>query len=551
MENANYDAFEKFLLSNDLVGPGALERAKRGMHDAGSCLGVTLNRLGMLSEVDLVGAATSVLNIDAVERAEFPSKKIQLDEIQDSFLVASKALPINVTENQIRVAVVDPFNPFVKRALEYICEKNVEYVTSAPSDIDITLEEFYGDQEAVETDSADEYEVSGDDVDRLKDLASEAPVIRYVNRLLHDAVTRSASDIHIEPMEDGVKIRLRLDGMLEAVASPLDQHKSAITSRIKIMAGLDIAERRLPQDGRVRFAVQGRDIDFRVSTTPTAFGESVVLRILDRHQVKLDLENLGFPKKVQLGFKNALTHTNGIVLVTGPTGSGKTTTLYAALDILNKTSSKILTIEDPIEYMMNGVNQVQVNSRIGLDFASALRSFLRQDPDIMMVGEIRDSETAQVAIQAALTGHLILSTLHTNCAADALARLLDMGMEDFLLATTLRVVLAQRLVRTLCVNCRKQETLETSQHPTFTASGCDECMQTGYSGRTIIVEMLPISPSIRRLLREAASADDIEALAISEGMQTMESQGEQLVNAGITSHEEVYRVVGSAGVYEI
>ncbi|MCF6197150.1 MAG: GspE/PulE family protein [Emcibacter sp.] len=346
-------------------------------------------------------------------------------------------------------------------------------------------------------------------------------------------------------MEASLKIRLRLDGMLEEVENPPHTHKSAIISRIKIMAGLDIAERRLPQDGRIRLAVQGRDIDFRVSTTPTAFGESVVLRILNQHNLELDLNVLGFPEQEMAIFKDALEKPHGIILVTGPTGSGKTTTLYAALNILNRPTNKILTIEDPIEYMLEGINQTQVNTKIDLGFAAALRSFLRQDPDIMMVGEIRDRETAQIAVQASLTGHLILSTLHTNTAAGAVARLLDMGVEDFLLASTLNIVMAQRLVRKLCPSCKVKNT-----DGSFHAPGCADCHHSGFQGRTMIVEVLQVTETIQKLIRDKAPAPDIEALAISEGMRTMIDQGMALVKEGVTSREELFRVIGNDEVMD-
>lgn len=541
-----YDALEAYLLDHSLVTEASIARAKRGIADVGGSLGVALNRLGLLSEADLVGASKDVLSVEEADCAAFPTEKLELPNVEDSFLLASRALPVDVGESRVQVAVADPFDDFVRQALEYASGKNVEYVVCAPSEIDSVLDKLYRPKTPME--AIDTYDADSEltDVNRLKDLASEAPVVRYVNQLLHKAVTRNSSDVHIEPMENRLHVRLRLDGMLEEVESPPEQLKSAITSRIKIMAGLDIAERRLPQDGRIRLAVQGRDIDFRVSTTPTAFGESVVLRILDRDALKLDLQKLGFPTKVLREFREALSHAHGIILVTGPTGSGKTTTLYAALSILNSNTRKILTIEDPIEYMIDGINQVQVNSKIGLRFASALRSFLRQDPDIMMVGEIRDPETAQVAIQAALTGHLILSTLHTNSAADAVARLLDMGMEDFLLASTLRVVIAQRLVRRLCTDCKSpvEDSATGGANTVYCAEGCTSCLHTGYRGRTMVVELLRMSEAIQRLMQENAPANAIEKVAVREGMTTMFDQGMQLVARGITSREEIFRVVG-------
>ncbi|PHR54842.1 MAG: type II secretion system protein GspE [Robiginitomaculum sp.] len=545
---------EAYLLESEMLSKESLERAKRAMTDSGAnaasgqieCLGDILIKLGLLSETDLVSSYATVLNLQNMDKQDFPDVKIPLDPVTDKFLTSSRVLPVLNEGDMIRLAVSNPFDDFPKQAIQYATGKTVEYSVAPPSEIDIALDELYREKDTGLTGS--DFDTTIDDlgdIDRLKDLASEAPVIRFVNRLMHQAVSRKASDIHIEPMEANLKIRLRLDGMLEEVESPPHTHKSAIISRIKIMAGLDIAERRLPQDGRIRLAVQGRDIDFRVSTTPTAFGESVVLRILNQHNLELDLNVLGFPKQEMAIFKDALEKPHGIILVTGPTGSGKTTTLYAALNILNRPTNKILTIEDPIEYMLEGINQTQVNSKIDLGFAAALRSFLRQDPDIMMVGEIRDRETAQIAVQASLTGHLILSTLHTNTAAGAVARLLDMGVEDFLLASTLNIVMAQRLVRKLCPSCKAE-----NNGGSFHAPGCVECHHSGFQGRTMIVEVLQVTEAIQKFIRDKAPAPDIEALAISEGMQTMIDQGMALVKEGVTSREELFRVIGNDEVMD-
>ena len=544
------DQFETYLLDNGALSPQALERARKGRAQSGDGLGDVLTRLGLLSESDLVQAYGDVLSLERIDKSAFPAEKLPLDEVSERFLLAQRALPLSVNDNELRLAVADPLEEFTREALEYATHKKVTYLIAPASEIDLALEELYGDGPAAATlEGAGLAEEGGDDIDRLRDLASEAPVIRYVNRLLHQAVSEEASDIHIEPMEASLKIRLRKDGMLEDVENPPHQFRSAITSRLKIMAGLDIAERRLPQDGRIRIAVQGRDIDFRVSTTPTAFGESVVLRILNQHKLELDFTALGFPEPELSRFRGALDKPHGIILVTGPTGSGKTTTLYAALNVLNRPDRKILTVEDPIEYMLEGVNQVQVNGRIGLSFSSALRSFLRQDPDIMMVGEIRDMETAQIAVQASLTGHLILSTLHTNTAAGAISRLLDMGMEDFLLASTLNLVMGQRLVRKLCGACREEVAVNGER--AYRAAGCSSCHQSGYHGRTMIVEVLPISDKIQDLIRARATASEIEAQAVAEGMRTMTAQGRELVAHGVTSLEELFRVVGEGENAEI
>ncbi|HEY5237218.1 MAG TPA: GspE/PulE family protein, partial [Rhizomicrobium sp.] len=402
-------------------------------------------------------------------------------------------------------------------------------------------------------------EVDGDneadeaDLERLKDLASDAPIVRAVNGLIARAVEAQASDIHIEPAEDSIKIRFRIDGALRD-EQPLPGHfKSAFISRIKVMSGLNIAERRLPQDGRLRLAVRGQEIDFRVATSPTIHGESVVLRILDRSNLALEFDTLGFDEALLTQYRRVLAQPHGILLVTGPTGSGKTTTLYASLAVLNSSDRKILTIEDPIEYRMPGINQTQVKPQIGLTFAAALRSFLRQDPDVMMVGEIRDLETAQVAIQSALTGHMILSTLHTNSAAGAITRLLDMGVEPFLITSTLNAVMAQRLVRRLCPNCRTPMDLLPEAATSlgvaldkpvtvYRAHGCEACRNTGFRGRIALFELLTMDDEISRLILARSEAREIHRVAVTASMRTMAQDGLAKAREGLTTVEEVLRV---------
>jgi general secretion pathway protein E len=388
------------------------------------------------------------------------------------------------------------------------------------------------------------------DLDRLRDLASDAPVIRSVNAILTRAVDARASDIHIEPGASRLVVRFRIDGAMQEVESPPLRLRDAIVSRVKIMARLNIAERRLPQDGRMSASVRGTEIDFRVSTLPTVHGESVVIRVLDREQVSLDFAALGFDDHALSELNRILALPFGILLVTGPTGSGKTTTLYAALKQLNTPQRKLMTIEDPVEYQLEGVNQVQVQPQIGLSFAWALRSFLRQNPNIVMVGEIRDLETAQVAVQVALTGHMILSTLHTNDAASGVTRLLDMGVEDYLIVSTVNAILAQRLVRRLCVACRQPHEVSavlasrlglTLERPEifFQAHGCQACGGTGYRGRTTLLEILPMNDAIRRLVLDHASAGDIRTAAMAAGMRTMLAHGLEKAREGLTSLEEV------------
>jgi general secretion pathway protein E len=420
------------------------------------------------------------------------------------------------------------------------------------SDVEAALDRLYGTEH--QADGEDSNSADEADVERLKDLASDAPVVRLVNGLITRASESRASDIHIEPTDDSVKVRFRVDGALKEIETLPAHLRSALISRIKVMSNLDIAERRLPQDGRLRIAVRGHEIDLRVATSPTIHGETVVLRILDRSKLSLDFKALGFDDSILDPYLHAIRQPHGIVLVTGPTGSGKTTTLYASLATLNSPDRKILTIEDPIEYRLAGINQTQVKPQIGLTFAAALRSFLRQDPDVMMVGEIRDLETAEVAVQSALTGHTILSTLHTNDAASSITRLLDMGVEPFLITSTLNAVLAQRLVRRLCPHCREPyapsvdalralsvdlagRTIAQLYHP----KGCDACDHTGFHGRLAVTELLVMNDDIARLVLSRAEAREIQRVAMAKSMRTMFADGLAKAQTGLTTIEEVLR----------
>jgi general secretion pathway protein E len=399
-------------------------------------------------------------------------------------------------------------------------------------------------------------DVREEDIEHLRDMASEAPVIRLVNLILQRAVESRASDVHIEPFEGSLKVRLRIDGILHEIEAPAARSAAAVISRIKIMARLNIAERRLPQDGRIKLRAAGRELDLRVSTVPTLYGESVVMRLLDKESITLDFATLGFEGDVLQRFLNVLELPHGIILVTGPTGSGKSTTLYTALAQLNTPERKIITVEDPVEYQLDGVNQIQVKPQIGLVFASALRSIVRQDPDVIMVGEMRDLETARIAVQSALTGHLVLSTLHTNDAASTINRLLDMGIEDYLLTSTVNGILAQRLVRKLCQHCREEipvldelrEELHLDRYAPaegvrlFRATGCDACSQTGYRGRLAILEFLELTDGVRSLVMRHAISGEIETFARGEGMQTMYEDGLRKATRGLTTLDEVLRV---------
>ena len=432
----------------------------------------------------------------------------------------------------------------------FVFARQVDVRLARASDIDVAIDRLYGSVAA--SDGIDEF-ADDDDIERLKDLVSDAPVIRAVNRLIAAASDARASDIHIEPTEDRLAIRFRIDGVLQDREPLPSAMRGPFVSRIKVMAGLNIAERRLPQDGRLKIAVRGHDIDLRIATTPAIHGESVVMRILDRSKLALDFVSLGFDPELTQQLRNAVNRPYGIVLVTGPTGSGKTTTLYAALAELNTSSRKLLTVEDPIEYRLPGVIQTQVNPQIGFTFGSALRSFLRLDPDVMMVGEIRDTETAQIAVQAALTGHMILSTLHTNSAAGAVTRLIDMEVEPFLLSSVLSGILAQRLVRKLCPSCREPYSaspellvelgLSSDETVTFyRAKGCASCEGSGYSGRTTLLEFLTINDRISKLILKRADTREIADAALAAKMRTLRSDGLAKARSGIIEIEEAVRV---------
>ncbi|MGH7059925.1 MAG: GspE/PulE family protein, partial [Stellaceae bacterium] len=451
---------ERVLAQSGSISAAALERARRLEADSGERIDHIAAKLGLVSERDLARAYAELIGSPVVEPSAFPPEPVAPDRLRRTFLKHARAIPLAEGAADLVVAMADPLDDKVVGALEFALGKKVRRRAALPADIEVAYERLYGEgRSSIEGiyDAAGERDDEDRDADleRLKDLASEAPVIRLVNALVTRAVELNASDIHLECGESRLRLRYRIDGALRDFDPPPARLKSAIISRLKIMAKLNIAERRLAQDGRIRLAIRGKEIDFRVSTTPAIHGESVVLRILDRGSLALDFDELGFDQGLLGPFLEILARPHGIVLVTGPTGSGKTTTLYTALTSLNLPDRKILTVEDPIEYVLEGINQVQVKPQIGLTFANALRSFLRQDPDIMMIGEIRDLETAQIAVQAALTGHLVLSTVHTNDAAGAMTRLLDMGIEDYLLTSTVNGVLAQRLVRKLCPNCRR------------------------------------------------------------------------------------------------
>lgn len=544
---------EDLVLERGLIGPETLARARLVQSETGERLDSVLTRLGMIAEQALASTIATETGLQIAATSDFPTEPVATEGISVRFLRDVKAVPLAQRDNVIDVAFIDPLDPYPAQALSFALEQPIRSFVARASDVEAALDRLYGvaamAQENNDLESADEA-----DIERLKDLASDAPVVRAVNNMIVRASESRASDIHIEPTDDSVKVRFRVDGALKEIETLPANLKSALVSRIKVMSGLNIAERRLPQDGRLRVAVRGHEIDLRVATSPTIHGETVVLRILDRSNLSLDFDSLGFDDVILKPFLHALKQPHGIVLVTGPTGSGKTTTLYTALSELNQPDRKILTIEDPIEYRLAGINQTQVKAQIGLTFAAALRSFLRQDPDVMMVGEIRDLETAEVAVQAALTGHLILSTVHTNSAASTVTRLLDMGVEPFLITSTLNAVLAQRLVRRLCQHCREEYTpseeylvgLSTGARVggitrLFRPKGCDACGHSGFRGRIAVMELLLMDDAVSHLVISRSEAKEIERVAISRSMRTMFEDGLVKAEAGLTTVDEVLR----------
>jgi len=521
-----------------------------------------LTRLGLVSEREMSEAVSELLSLPLLSAKEFPDTPPANVQTSVRFLKHHHICPIGESESEVTLLVADPADRFPMQALELATGRKVRLNIGMRSEIDDLIERYYGSGRSamgtIVENLTDDNNRSEDDIEHLRDLASEAPVIRLVNLVIQRAVEGRASDIHIEPFENRLKVRYRVDGVLHEVESPPAASTAAVISRVKIMAKLNIAERRLPQDGRIMIRVQGKELDLRVSTVPTAHGESVVMRILDREAIVFDFHTLGFTDEFLQKFLNVLELPHGILLVTGPTGSGKTTTLYTALSKLNQPDVKIITVEDPIEYQIEGINQIQAKPQIGLDFSHALRSIVRQDPDIIMIGEMRDLETARIAIQSALTGHLVLSTLHTNNAAGAVTRMLDMGVEDYLLTSTVNGVLAQRLVRRLDLSSALHyeampEVIREYELERFTTDrpiklykpGSSPVNPTGYFGRTTIMEFLVMTDNLRRMIMQHAGMGDLEEAARKEGMRTMFEDGLVKSLLGQTTIEEVLRVTSS------
>lgn len=554
----------QLLLQRGKLDQAGCERALRWHHENGQRINVIVTSLGLVTESDMAAILAEFLSLPLLTPADYPDDIAFDDPINPDFLKDQRILPLRETADGILLAMADPRDTDSGKAISLKYGKPVLPRVAVPSELEEAIDRLYGSgksslAEIVENIDDADIDVE-DDAERLKDLASEAPVIRLVNLLISKSVEERASDIHIEPYENRLRVRYRIDGVLNEVESPPSRLRHAIISRVKIMAKLNIAERRLPQDGRIKLVVRGKEVDLRVSTVPTMHGESVVLRILDKSGGVLGLEDLGIDGSNFDNIMEMLHRPNGIILVTGPTGSGKTTTLYASLIALNSPDRKILTVEDPVEYQLYGVTQIQVKPQIGLSFASVLRSFLRQDPDVILIGEIRDLETAQIAVQASLTGHLVLSTLHTNSAAATVTRLLEMGVEDYLLTSTLTGVVAQRLLRTLCPECREPYTvlpavakeLHLSRMTNkkkiilHRAAGCEKCRGSGYLGRACIAEVLRVDDALKTLIMKHVDARQIHKHAVGAGMQTMYEDGLRKALSGVTSIEEVMRVTREA-----
>ena len=522
-----------------------------------------LIKLGLCSDDEVAKTWSKVLDLPVVNTANFSGYDFTDCEVSVDFLKHHHVAGLAADRESITIAVCEGGSDYIDNALNLLTGKKIIKKIARLSEIDVLLQTQFNhpeDAEEIEQSHVDVVNLNDDDLEHLKDLASEAPVIKTVNHILQKAVEDRASDIHFEPFERVLKIRMRIDGVLFEVEDLISVSSAAVLSRIKLMAKMNIAERRLPQDGRIKFQVQGKELDLRVSTIPTLFGESIVIRVLSQSAVTLEFSVLGFSDSHAERFIETLTEPYGIVLITGPTESGKSTTLYSALKRLNNAARKIVTVEDPIEYQLQGINQIQVQSKIGLSFAKALRAILRQDPDVIMVGEMRDVETAQIAVQSALTGHLVLSTLHTNNASAAVTRLIDMGLERYLLTSTINGILAQRLVRKLCPECKEpyQGSIEMNGcvdvtdgskeavSTLYRARGCSECHGVGYRGRMAIFEFLKMSESIAHLLLEHGSERQIQEQAIKEGMQSMYLDGMAKARLGITTVEEVLRVISDS-----
>lgn len=559
------------LLENSALTQEQLEEALLVQREHGGKLGEALIQLKFLRMEDILKALSIQLGIPYINKLVADQIPVDLlEHLPINYVKKNEVLPLRREGGVVHVAMADPFNSGVVDDLRLLFKSPVKPTITSSYEIVSAINEVYNKMsDGGETMDMGEENLDsiGQELEEVQDLlesADEAPIIRLVNSLLFRAVKQKASDIHIEPFEKELLVRFRVDGVLYDIMRPPKKATAAITSRVKVMANLNIAEKRLPQDGRIRIKIAGRDVDIRVSTVPTSFGESVVMRLLDKGQVLMSLEQIGFSGRNLDLMNEMILKTHGILLVTGPTGSGKTTTLYAGLSKINSADKKIITVEDPVEYQLTGINQIPVNAKIDLTFAAGLRAILRQDPDVVMVGEIRDRETAEIAVQASLTGHLVFSTLHTNDAASSVTRLIDMGVEPFLVASSVLAILAQRLARTVCKDCAKKYTptaeelskinlkLEDLKGRTlFKAVGCPNCINTGYSGRTGIYELMVMNDSIRNLVMRGVDATEVKKQAQRNGMKTLREDGAQKVLKGETTIEEILRVTQEDSVQSL
>lgn len=556
----------QMLVAANLITEDQLKKALAAQQKDGGRLGSNLVKLGFIDEERLIYFLSKQYGIPSVNLQDLDIDSSLCKLIPGDVIQKYQIMPINRTGATITIAMVDPSNVFALDDVKFMTGYNVEPVVASETAIKAAISKYYDSADAIQDVMATLNEVDAnldliqeeeEDVNlgELKAAVEDAPVVKLVNLILTDAIAKGASDIHIEPYEKDFRVRYRIDGVLYETMRPPMKLKAALTSRIKIMSELDISERRLPQDGRIKLKLKNKEVDLRVSTLPTLFGEKIVMRILDKGNLQLDLAKLGFEEKAGKDFFKAISSPYGMCLVTGPTGSGKSTTLYSALSNVNKIDVNIMTAEDPVEYNLSGINQVQMKDEIGLNFAATLRSFLRQDPDVIMVGEIRDYETAEIAVKAALTGHLVLSTLHTNDAPSTINRLLNMGIEPFLVASSCLLILAQRLARKVCANCKEPERIppqalvdigfteeEAAGLVCYKGKGCDVCGGTGYKGRVALYEVMPISERIKELILEGASATEIKKAMVLDGCKTLRMSGLTKIKDGVTSIEEVLRV---------
>ncbi len=537
----------EILIERGRIEPEDLERALELQRERGDKIGKILVDMGLIAQRDLLAALSTQLGIPIVAVDQPPPAAPEIDGITYRFLRQCRAYPVALSGPTLTIAMADPLDFETVAAMRAYSGLEVQTALAAEPEIIEAIERHYGEAERESVAGLGEDAEASADLEHLRDMASEAPVIRLVNAMIAEAIEKRASDIHIEPFEKEFRIRFRIDGVLFNQETPPRELKAAIISRLKLMAKLNIAERRLPQDGRIKIKILGREVDLRVSTLPTLYGERVVMRLLDRSAGDFyDLQRLGFDDRMLARMEHFTGLPHGIFLVTGPTGSGKSTTLYSALKRINLPDKKIITIEDPVEYQMDGINQIHVNPQIGLTFAAGLRHIVRQDPDVIMVGEIRDRETADIAIRSALTGHLVFSTLHTNDAPSAITRLTDMGVENYLITSSLVAVLAQRLVRVICKECKQAAgpALSPDGEPveTYRGAGCPACNGTGYTSRVGIFEMMDVNDEIRKLIMQNADASVLTQAARRNGMRNLREDGWKKISEGLTTVQEVMRV---------